>query len=124
MADVLIETHEETLRLGVHEVARRLVSHLGGTAVSYLGGAKDSKQSYAWASAQGSNPHQDTTQRLIVAHRIWSMISNAESDYVARNWFIAANPRLGEVDPLTVLRDGNLKGALAAAVAFVDGTDG
>ncbi len=124
MNDLLVASHEETLRLDIHEVARRMVSHLGGTAVSYLGGAKDSKQSYAWSRAEGRQPGRPVRQRLLAAHRIWSMISDSESDYVARNWFVAANPRLGEQDPLTALREGDLKEVLAAAAAFVDGTDG
>jgi hypothetical protein len=57
-----------------------------------------------------------------MAHRVWTLISVAENDYVARAWFIGANPRLGEVSPVMKLRDGALAEVMSAARAFVEGT--
>ncbi|WP_460828035.1 hypothetical protein [Nostocoides australiense] len=52
------------------------------------------------------------------------MISVAEADYVARNWFIANNPRLEERSPMEAIRSGDLEMVLAACRAFLNGTDG
>jgi hypothetical protein len=60
---------------------------------------------------------------LMAAHRIWNAISAAESDDTTRAWFIGANPRLGEEPPVLMLREGKIKEVLAAAQAFLDGTD-
>lgn len=123
-ASLLSATHTGTTRQSIHETTRQLVSHLGPTAVSYLSGSRNSKQSHRWASPKGPEPLQPARERLLVAHRIWTAIATAESEYVARNWFIAANPRLDEEAPLASIRSGDLRRVLAAAEAFLDGTDG
>lgn len=124
MNDVLIDTHNRTTTLDIHETTRQLVSHLGTTAVSFLAGAKDSKQSAKWADADGPEPRQEAQRRLMAAHRAWQMLATAENDYVARNWFIGTNPRLEEISPLEALREGEIKQVLDAATAFWEGTDG
>lgn len=124
MNDTILKTHADTTRQNIHETAAQLVGHLGMTAVSFLAGAKDSKQSAKWARAGGPEPRREAARRLMMAHRIWAAISAAEDDYVARNWFIGSNPRLGEKSPIEVLHEGDLEGAAAAARAFVDRTDG
>lgn len=124
MDGLLVDKHRDTVRQDIHETTRQLVARLGMTATSYLAGARDSKQSSRWAKAGGPEPRQDALERLLMAHRVWSAISVAESDYVARNWFVANNPRLEERSPLDALRSGDLGLVLAACRAFLDGTDG
>jgi len=122
-ADVSVEAHEKNTRLDIHEVARRLNSHLGPTLVSALAGAKDPKASHRWAKAGGTEPRIKTQQRLRAAHRVWIMISTAENDHVARAWFIGSNPRLGEEAPALALGEGRIAEVVAAATAFIEGTD-
>jgi hypothetical protein len=117
------DSHAKTTRLDIHEVARQLVSHLGPTLVAYLANVNDRKLPHKWAKVDGPEPRTESTARLLAAHRIWSDISNSESDGVARSWFIGANPRLDEDSPALALRDGREKDVLAAAKAFVQGTD-
>ncbi|MFC5177500.1 hypothetical protein [Nocardioides taihuensis] len=117
------DTHAETIRLDIHEVVRQLNSHLGPTLVATLANVRDSKLPHKWAKADGNVPRPESMRRLLAAHRIWSDISNADSDTVARAWFIGANPRLGEISPIMALREGDERSALAAAKAFVEGTD-
>src|SRR4051794_10938759 len=95
-ADTHNETHARTTKLDIHELARQLVSHLGPTLVATLAGVKDRKLPHKWAKVDGPEPRADATSRLLAAHRIWTDLSTAESDGVARNWFVGANPRLGE----------------------------
>lgn len=124
MASTQIAAHADTTRQDIHETTRQLLSHLGMTAVSFLAGAKDSRQASRWAKAGANEPRPETRKRLLAAHRAWTQISIAESDYVARNWFIGTNPRLGEISPLEALREGNIQEVMDAASAFVSGTDG
>lgn len=117
------ELHEKTTKLDIHELVRQLNSHLGPTLVATLAHVKDRKLPHKWAKVGGPEPRPESHARLLVAHRVWTDISNAESDGVARSWFIGANPRLGEESPIFALREGSEKAVLAAAKAFVDGTD-
>lgn len=124
MNDLLSSTYSYTTTQDIHETTRQLVSQLGITAVSYLAGAKDMKQAAKWQQADGPEPRQEPTRRLMAAHRAWQMVATTENDYVARNWFIGANPRLEELSPLEALREGQIKQVLNAATAFADGADG
>jgi len=122
---VNIETgvFEETTKLDLHEVCRRLVGHLGATLVALLAGVRDRKLPYRWAQVDGPTPRDDAAMRLYAAHRVWMLLAGAESAYVARAWFIGANPRLGEVQPVIAIREGRIAEVMAAARAFLDGTD-
>lgn len=122
-ADVSIETHETASRLDIHELVRQLNGHLGPTLVAALAGVRDSKLPHKWAKAGGPEPRPEPYARLLAAHRVWSAISNADNDSVARAWFIGANPRLGEESPIMALREGTIREVLAAAQAFIGGVD-
>lgn len=121
--DVINEQHQETTRLSTQELVRQLNSHLGPTLVATLANVRDRKLPHRWAQVDGTEPRPESKSRLIMAHRIWSLISNSESDHVARMWFIGANPRLGEVSPVMKLREGAEAEVMSAARAFVEGTD-
>lgn len=118
-----VDTHAETTRMDIHETVRQLTSHLGPTLVALLANVNDRKLPHKWSAADGPEPRYESKQRLMVAHRIWKDLSQSENDYTARNWFIGANPRLGEVSPAEALREGKLREVAAAARAFLEGTD-
>lgn len=118
-----VGTHAETTRMDIHETVRQLTSHLGPTLVALLANVNDRKLPHKWSAADGPEPRDESKQRLMVAHRLWKDLSESENDYTARNWFIGANPRLGEVSPAEALREGRLIEVAAAARAFLEGTD-
>lgn len=122
-AKTISDTHAETTRLDLHELVRRLVGHLGPTIVATLANVRDRKLPYKWSQEGGPEPRAESAARLYAAHRVWTLIASAENEHVARAWFIGTNPRLGEVQPMVALREGKLSEVLAAARAFVDGTD-
>ena len=107
-----------TTRMDIHEVVRRLNSHLGATLVAALAGSRDSKLPYRWAKE--TTPNTEAEARIRMAHRIWTLIADAESDHVARTWFIGANPLLDEASPVTALREDRLRDVSLAAQAFVE----
>ena len=123
-ADTIVSAHALTTRQDIHETARQLVSNLGPTLVALLSGSKDAKLPHRWSQADGPEPRPEARKRLMAAHRAWVIVSIPESDYVARNWFIGANPRLGERSPAEALREGDIREVLAAADAFSEDTDG
>lgn len=118
--DIAAAAHGETVRLDIHEVVRRLNTHLGATMVAALAGSRDSKLPYKWA--KNTRPNDKATERLLLAHRLWKMIADAESDHVARTWFRGTNPLLGEVSPTMAIREGRLSEVAEAATAFITGT--
>lgn len=109
-----------TTRTDVHEVTRQLTVHLGPTLVAALAGTPDRKLPIRWARPDGPTPGDAYQRRLQVAHRLWTQLSGAESDHIARSWFIAANPLLGEDTPLTAIRGDRTREVVAAATAFVE----
>lgn len=119
---VMVDAHGEVTRLDIHEVVRRLNSHLGATAVAALAGSRDSKLPYRWAKADGPEPNTAAQERLRAAHRAWIVVADAESDHVARVWFLGANPLLDEESPVLALRADRIKDVLDAAAGFVSGT--
>ena len=119
-----LDAYLDTTRLSTHELVRQLVRHLGPTLVAALADVRDRKLPHKWAHSDGPVPRPESLRRLQAAHRAWTAISTADSESVARNWFIGANPRLGEESPIMSLRQGDVAAVLAAAKAFVDGIEG
>lgn len=121
--DSLTNQHAETTRLTSHELVRRLNRDLGTTLVATLAGVRDRKLPYKWAGADGPTPRDEALRRLQAAHRVWQIVSDADNAYIARAWFIGANPRLDENSPVMELREGNIRSVIEAARAFAEGID-
>jgi len=117
--DITATAYYETIRLDIHEVVRRLNSHLGATMVAALAGSRDSKLPYKWAKS--TVPNAEAQERLRFAHRIWKIVADAESDHVARTWFRGTNPVLGEISPVIAIREGRFAEVAGAADSFVSG---
>ena len=112
--------YREAIVLDVREVTRRLNASLGGTLVSALAGASDTKSSHKWAKATGPNPRPETVKRLYFAYEQWKKVAEAEGEHVARVWFIGANPWLGYDTPVNAIREDRLPEVASAAQALVD----
>lgn len=121
--DQLVGSHVKTTRMDVREVVERLNRHLGATLVATLANVTDRKLPYRWAREKnGALPGAQAQRRLRAAHRIWLQLADAESDHIARAWFIGENPYLDEQSPVFAIREGKTREALLAAQAFLDGT--
>lgn len=112
--------HKRAVTLDVREVARRLNAALGGTLVSTLAGAKDTKASYKWAKETGSQPGPEVVKRLVFAYEQWQKVAEAEGEHVARVWFIGANPWLDYETPIAAIREDRLREVGHAAQALID----
>ncbi|MHA6694656.1 hypothetical protein [Homoserinimonas sp. A520] len=112
--------YERTIRLGIREITRRLNACLGGTLVATLAGSKDTKASHRWAKEGGPQPRPEAIKRLTFAYEQWQKVAEAEGEYVARLWFIGANPWLGYDTPVNAIREDRLKEVGHAAQALVD----
>jgi len=116
--DTGVQAHHETARLGIHEVARQLNTHLGATLVAAAAGS-DRALPAKWAQATGPEPRDDKRQRLVFLHRIWTQLAGSESDHIARAWLTSGNPLLDEDTPLTAIREDRFKETATATAAFL-----
>jgi hypothetical protein len=116
---VVTDQHAATARMDLHQVARELVDGLGPTLVAAMTGTKDRKLPSKWAKPDGPKPSPDFARRLQLAHRAWRMLEQAESEHVARQWFIGGNPILGEATPLTAIREDQGAAVIRAVSAFL-----
>jgi len=115
----ITEQFLETTKLDPAQIAQQLNTHLGPTLVALLANVNDRKLPGRWAKGEVS-PRPASERRLRAAHRAWVVIASAETDHVARAWFIGTNPHLGEITPLEALRGDRLDEVLAAASQFVN----
>lgn len=106
--------------LGSQELAQRLNAALGPALVAALAGARDSGAPRAWEKRGGAAPQAEQTRRLSFAYGVWQQLAKAESEGITRAWFIGGNPFLGEVTPLTAIREDRFDEVRAAAQARVD----
>jgi hypothetical protein len=100
------------------QIARHLNTHLGPTLVALLADVPDRRLPRRWAEGDAT-PTDSSEARLVAAHHAWQEIASAETDHIARAWFIGTNPQLGELAPVEALRLGCTAQVMAAASQFV-----
>jgi len=104
----------------VRAVATHLVARLGPTLIAALSGSSNRRISYDWAQGKGLGPGDPAVPRLLLAQRVWDVVSDAEGDNVARLWFIGANPWLGDVTPIGAIRELRVDEVMNAARAMAE----
>lgn len=121
--ELLTKTSEATARMETHEVVGYLLERLGRTLTAYIANSRSRSMPARWATPAGepnhASPSDDKATRLKAAHSLFRSIESEESDQVARNWLISANPRLGGHTPADLLRDDRFPEVFAAATAFM-----
>lgn len=110
-----------TNELGIREIVRRLNAGLGPTLVAGLAGSKDRRISHKWAKEDGPEPNQAAVRRLMAAIRLWTELSEAHGEHVARLWFIGSNPWLDEDSPVEAIMEDRYKETRVAANAMLTG---
>lgn len=105
------------------ELVTELCDLLGTKLVAYLASAADTRTVRAWAdSADDNEPPDEVIERLGIAHKAATLLSEKDTAPVIQAWFQGRNVLLGDIAPARVLRDGEVDIAgsslLAAARAF------
>lgn len=108
--------------MDVRETVRLLNSALGATLVSTLAGSHDPTAAHLWAQEGDMEPDTEAVERLLLAHRIWVLVSNSEGNDFAREWFIGANHWLGDTSPVEAISRLESERVIIAAQAIADGT--
>lgn len=118
-SDLLAYT--ESVRLPVTDVVARLRDVLGAKLVAYLGSVQETRAVRQWTEGE-REPAPETVTRLRTAYHAAVLLREKDSATVVQAWFQGMNPRLDDVAPARLLREGDLATAgpavLAAARAF------
>lgn len=122
MEGQLIErAHRQSVHASTAEVVGYLRELLSRRLVAYIAGVKDAKTVTRWASGEVENVRDENEKRLRTAYEIAQLLVRFDSPRVVKAWFIGLNPQLGDTSPAEAIHDGDLKGAMSAARAFVAG---
>ena len=123
MADLMTSVHNETTRLPMHELVRVLNTNLGTTLVAYLANVRSRQLPARWATdpseTNHTEPRVEAKQRLQLAYHAFRTLEEKESEHVARQWLIGANPRLSGDTPAGRIRDFDAKAVFAALNALL-----
>jgi hypothetical protein len=116
-----LHAYTESVRLSPAEVVDRLREILGAKLVAYLGSVKETRAIRLWAEGK-REPSAEVVIRLRTAYHAAALLREKDSSAVVQAWFQGMNPRLEDVAPARLLREGELDtvgpAVLAAARAF------
>ena len=118
-ADRASAAHRQTTRLSIADISGTLQDVFGQKLTAHLAGLTDTKAIGEYARGERA-PRHEVEERLRLAFQVFQVIVDADSDHVARAWFIGLNPQLNDDTPADAIREGRLKDVLAAARAFVN----
>lgn len=122
VSDVATQVHREAMQASVQELASFLQDILTRRVTALIADSKDAKTVSRWASGQITVIRDPLIeQRLRTAYEVAKMLLQYDSPQTVRAWFIGLNPQLGEMSPVDVLANGDLKEVRAAARAFIAG---
>lgn len=89
---------------------------LGARLVAYLASVKETQAVRQWAEGERV-PLVGTLTRLRVAYRVAALLGEKDSPSVVQSWFQRMNPRLDDVSPARLLREGDLETTSVAVLA-------
>lgn len=116
-----LRAYEDSVRLAPADLVAALRDLLGARLVAYLGSVKETRAVRQWAEGDRS-PSAEVVLRLRTAYQVAATLAEKDSAEVVQAWFQGMNPRLDDVAPARLLREGDLDqvggSVLAAARAF------
>jgi hypothetical protein len=112
------DAHDYVVGLTIHQVVADLVDILGATTVAAIAGVKETRAVQQWTVDRVPQ----RAHELRFALQLAVMLSSRGDRELAKAWFHAVNPRLGDRIPMLLLRDLQLEDVqgplLEAARAF------
>jgi hypothetical protein len=94
------ESHNHATSIPIKQVVRELVELLGPTLVAAIGGVNETRAVAQW---MGDREPQ-RPQVLRFALQLAGIMVQAGDGTIARSWFQASNPYLGDRSPVMLLR--------------------
>lgn len=118
---VVQNAYREATIKPVSEIAQTLQGLLSRRLTAYIVGVKDGKTISRWATGETTDIREDSEIKLRTAYELVKLITNFDSEQVARAWMIGLNPQLDDSSPAEMIHEGRLKEVRAAARAFIVG---
>lgn len=123
MSTSIIERgHRQAVEASVQAMASLLSELLSRRMTAYIVGVDNVKTVSRWIAGNVTKIRDTGVEmRLRTSFEIATMLMQVDAPEVVRAWFISLNPQLGDVTPVEVIHNGDLKEVMAAARAFVTG---
>lgn len=124
MSDLITRVHGATMRLPLHVLVQLLNKNLGTTLVAYMANVRSRQLPNKWAldpeDPNHVDPHDDVKKRLQLAYQAFRAIDDSESEHVARQWLIGANPRFDGQTPAERIRELDSLAVFGALGSFLE----
>ena len=104
-----LDAYNAALTMSTAELVSNLRDLLGAKLVAYLGKVKETRAVRQWAEGTREVANPADVDRLRVAYRAASMITQRDGKQVAQAWFQGLNPLLNDCAPARLLREGDLE---------------
>lgn len=115
-------TYRKSIEADLKTMASTLVDVLGRSLVAGIVGIRNPKTVSRWASGEvASVRDRYSEERLIASFQVVSLLQQEYGNDTIRAFLLGMNPVLDDEAPAIALRDGNFKGAMAAARNFLAG---
>lgn len=109
-------SHKRSVELRFEDIVAFLQREIGPNLTAYIAG-KSVNTVGRWSKSE-QKPGDKEERRLRETYRIFQLITEADSNHVARAWLMGLNPQLDDQAPADALREDKLRDALVAAKAF------
>jgi thymidylate kinase len=109
-------SHKRSVELRLEDIVAFLQREIGPNLTAYIAGKSPNTVARWSRSEQKAGDKEE--RRLRETYRIYQLITEADSNHVARAWLMGLNPQLDDQAPADVLREDRLRDALVAAKAF------
>lgn len=102
-----LAAHNASIRLESAQLVADLRDLVGTQLVAYMGGVQETRAVREWVEGTRT-PRPDALQRLRMAYRVATLLSQHESPRTVHAWFQGLNPMLNDQSPARVLRNGDV----------------
>ena len=109
-------SHKRSVELRFEDIVAFLQNEIGPNLTAYIAD-RSLNTVNRWGKSE-QQPGDKEERRLREAYRIFQLITEVDSNHVARAWLMGLNPRLDDQAPADVLREDRLREVLVAAKAF------
>ena len=117
-----LQSYQSAIVADARTLVTELRAALGPRLVALLGGVTETRAVHQWADRSTQLDDTTTEARLRLAYQLLKLITKRDSDAVAQAWFTGLNPKIDDLSPARLVRDGDLDEVaprlLVAARAF------
>jgi hypothetical protein len=112
--------YRTALQTPISEIAADLQHLLSRKLTAYAVGVRDAKTITRWASNDDNVVRSEHVERrLRTTYQVALMLLSVDAPSTVKAWFLGANPDLGDVSPIEMIRQDADREVISAARSFV-----